>query len=82
VSDDAALGAALDEVRALVQADGGDLRLAGVDGDVVALELVLEGAECAECVMPREFLEQVALDVLRRGGATVGGVRIADPREA
>jgi hypothetical protein len=32
--------------------------------------------------MPRDFLEQVALDVLRRGGATVAAVRIADPREA
>jgi hypothetical protein len=79
---DAALTAALEEVRALVQADGGDLLLTGVDDGTVDLALVLEDAHCIECVMPRDFLEQVALDVLRRGGATVAAVRIADPREA
>jgi Fe-S cluster biogenesis protein NfuA len=79
---DPALTTALEEVRALVQADGGDLLLTAVDGDTVDLQLVLEGADCVECVMPRDFLEQVALDVLRRGGASVGTVRIADPRES
>jgi hypothetical protein len=79
---DAALNAGIEEVRGLVQADGGDLLLTGVADGTVELRLVLEDAHCVECVMPKGFLEQVALDVLRRRGATVAAVRIADPREA
>ena len=73
--------AALDEVRGLVTPDGGDVQLAGVDGDTVNLRLVLETAHCVECVMPRPFLEHVALDVFRRNGAHADTVVIDDPRE-
>jgi hypothetical protein len=72
---------ALDELRGLVQADGGDFMLLGVDGEVVSLQLVLEGANCVECVMPRELLEQIALDIFRRGGVAADAVSIDDPRE-
>ena len=75
------LASALDEVRVLVRADGGDLVLTQIEGSRVDLRLIVEGAECAECVMPREFLEQVALDILRRKVPAVGAVTIADPRE-
>ena len=47
----------------------------------VRAHLVIEGAECAECVMPRQFLEQVALDMLRRELPNVGKIEIEDPRE-
>lgn len=81
--DTAAIEPALDEVRSLVQADGGDLTLASVDeaSGTVALDLVLEGANCVECVMPREFLEQIALDMLGQKVPGVKAVSIADPRE-
>jgi hypothetical protein len=79
--DDSAVTAALDEVRGLVTPDGGDVVLDGVDGDTVRLRLVLETAHCVECVMPKPFLEQVALDVFRRNGAEADAVRIDDPRE-
>jgi len=83
VIDEATINPALDEVRALVQADGGDMRLVDLDGATgnVSLQLVLEGASCEECVMPREFLEQIALDVLRRKAPGVAAVSIDDPRE-
>jgi len=42
---------------------------------------VLETAHCVECVMPRQFLEHVALDVFRRNGAEADAVAIDDPRE-
>jgi len=64
-----------------VTPDGGDVQLAGVDGDTVNLRLVLETAHCVECVMPRPFLEHVALDVFRRNGAHADTVVIDDPRE-
>jgi Fe-S cluster biogenesis protein NfuA len=81
--DEAAITPALDEVRALVQADGGDMKLVGLDGDVgkVDLLLVLEGASCEECVMPRDFLEQIALEMLKRKVPAVAAVSIDDPRE-
>jgi Fe-S cluster biogenesis protein NfuA len=62
-------------VRDLIQLDGGDIEVVAVDGSTVELRLLLADAECAECVMPREVLEEVAAKLL---GLTV---RIDDPRE-
>jgi hypothetical protein len=79
--DESTITPALDEIRGLVQADGGDMVLTSVDGGTISLRLVVEGAHCVECVMPREFLEQVALDVFRRGGVAAKSVVVDDPRE-
>ena len=81
--DEATINPALDEVRALVQADGGDMELTALDPATgsVSLRLILEGASCEECVMPREFLEQIALDMLKRKVPGVAAVAIDDPRE-
>ena len=81
--DEATIVPALDEVRSLVQADGGDMELVGLDtaAGAVNLRLVLEGSSCEECVMPRDFLEQIALDMLRKAVPAVVAVSIDDPRE-
>ena len=79
--DQALLDEAVGELRALVALDGGDVELVSAAGDTVALRLVLEGAECRECVMPREFLEQIALDMVSTRLADVSVVNIEDPRE-
>ena len=76
-----ALLAAVDEVKELVAADGGDMLLAGVDGTTAKLQLVVENSNCVECIMPREILEQITLDILQRGGAGIDSVTIDDPRE-
>ena len=81
MTGDPAVTAALDEVRGLVSADGGDVELEGVDGATARLRLVLETAHCVECVMPRPFLEQVSLGVFQRNGVAVDAVAIDDPRE-
>ena len=47
----------------------------------VRLRLELEDASCADCVMPRAYLEQVALTVLRRSLPELLAVTIDDPRE-
>lgn len=78
---DPQLQSALDEVRGLVTPDGGDVELDAVDGTTVRLRLVLETAHCVECVMPRPFLEQVALGVFQRNGVTADAIAIDDPRE-
>jgi hypothetical protein len=79
--DETTITPALDELRGLVQADGADMTVTGVDGSTVNLQLVVETASCVECVMPREILEQVALNIFQRNGVAVDLVVIDDPRE-
>lgn len=73
--------AAIEEVKDLVAADGGDMLLVSVDGGTANLQLVVENSNCVECIMPREILEQITLDILQRGGAGIDAVTIDDPRE-
>ncbi len=79
--DQALLDEAVGELRALVALDGGDVELVSATGGTVALRLILEGAECRECVMPKEFLEQIALDMVTTRITEVSAVSIDDPRE-
>jgi hypothetical protein len=79
--DETTITPALDELRGLVQADGADMTVTGVDGSTVNLQLVVETASCVECVMPREILEQVALNIFQRNGVDADLVVIDDPRE-
>ncbi len=73
---------ALDELRALVAADGADFETVEFDGaaGTIRLRLLIPDAHCAECVMPRDALESVAATRLARHG--VHTVVIDDPREA
>jgi hypothetical protein len=79
--DETTMTAAVDELRGLVQADGADMTVAGVEGTTVSLQLVVESASCVECVMPRELLEQMALNIFQRNGVGAERVVIDDPRE-
>lgn len=72
---------ALQPVIDIVRADGGDLHLVSVAGSTVELQLELEDASCAECVMPRQFLEGVVRDALAERVPRVTDVHIRDPRE-
>lgn len=80
--DQALLDEAVGELRAMVALDGGDIELVTATDTQVDLRLILEGAECRECVMPKEFLEQIALDLVSTRLAEVSVVAIEDPREA
>jgi hypothetical protein len=72
---------ALDELRVLVQSDGADFRFTGIDqSGTISLDLVLDGVDCMECVMQRDFLEEVSLNVIRRHVDAVSRVSISDPR--
>jgi Fe-S cluster biogenesis protein NfuA len=75
--------AALDEIRGLVQPDGGDFELVAVDtvAGTVGLRLVLDDASCRECVMPRPILEDIAMSIVRRSVPGVAHLSIDDPRE-
>ena len=78
--DHALVDEAVGELRALVALDGGDIELVSATGGTVALRLILEGAECRECVMPKEFLEQIALDMVSNRLSQVNAVSVDDPR--
>lgn len=80
--DPVALEDALADVRALVAADGGDVVLESVDGDTARIRLVLDTAECRECVLPRDMLERIALDMMQPAVPDLGVVVIDDPRTA
>jgi Fe-S cluster biogenesis protein NfuA len=77
------LRAALEEVTVLVRADGGDLDLVGFDdaAGAVTLRLHVESASCAECILPRPLLEDIAGGILRRSVPAITQVTIDDPRE-
>jgi hypothetical protein len=72
----------LEPARAVLGADGVDLVLLGTEGGVATVELLVVDAECADCVLPRELLEPVVLDLLRPATPDLVEVRIVDPREA
>jgi hypothetical protein len=77
------LQAPLEELRAILTADGGDIQFDRFDDEALTLRLrlVLESAECKECVMPAPILEDIALSAFQRAGAPVDRVIIDDPRE-
>lgn len=74
---------ALTGVSGLVQADGGDIVFVSLDPDKgeVALRLVVTGATCEECILPRPMLEDIATGILQRTVPEVTVVTIEDPRE-
>ena len=80
--DAATVTAGLAPVREVLQSDGGDIELVGVDGDTARLRLVLETAGCAECVLPRPLLETIALQMMQPLVPGLSAVAIDDPREA
>ena len=79
--DTEAVTAGLAPVRAVLQSDGGDIALVGVDGDTARLRLVLDTAGCAECVLPRPMLETIALQMMQPLVPGLSAVAIDDPRE-
>jgi hypothetical protein len=69
-------------VRELLQPDGADIELVGVDGGTVRLRLSLENAECTDtCVMPRPMIEMLALQLMQPLVPGLTAVVVDDPRE-
>jgi Fe-S cluster biogenesis protein NfuA len=77
--------ASFDELRATLRQDGGELTLLGVgrDSNGVIAEVALEllDAGCAECVMPKAFLEPLVLRALACEVDGLVRVELHDPRE-
>lgn len=48
----------------------------------LSLRLVLESADCADCVVPRPILDTLLLQTLRQHAPAVRAVTLVDPRDA
>ena len=46
----------------LVVQDGGAIELVQYSNDSIEFNLVLNDVKCAECVMPKDFLEQIIFE--------------------
>jgi hypothetical protein len=75
--------ARIEPLRRLVNPDGADVTVVGFDDAEgrLWLRLDLTSADCADCVMPKQFLEGMFLDKLRRDGWPLSAVEIDDPRQ-
>jgi hypothetical protein len=77
-----AVGEAVDEMGALLRSDGADLQLIEANPKTARIELrlELEGAECAECVLPADLLEQMVSEALARRVPGEFELVLHDPR--
>jgi Fe-S cluster biogenesis protein NfuA len=78
------LAAAVEQLRVLVRGDGADLRLVGVDdrAHVVEVALLLDDANCGDCVLPPGRLRDVLAAGLVERGVTSHRLVLHDPRVA
>ncbi len=76
------LGKAIDELRPLVQGDGGDLSLSRVDAAAgfVAIKLSLGESQCESCIVEPDMLREIVREVCMTSVAGVKYVDIEDPR--
>lgn len=80
--DTTAVKTGIEKVRTLVRADGGDLTVVDIEPEagIVHLRLVLEDANCAECVLPAAHIEEIVLRSLQGLAPEVSRVVVDDPR--
>ena len=65
----------------LVEQDGGSIELVQFTNDSMEFNLLLDSAECADCVMPKQFLEEVFLAQAQTIYGNLRSVLINDPRK-
>jgi Fe-S cluster biogenesis protein NfuA len=80
---EAQVRSALDELSELVRPDGAELEITGIDAatGTVRARLLIDSADCADCILPRHLLEEIVTGRLRRSVPGVQTVSIDDPRE-
>lgn len=71
----------IEELSGMISIDGGRLELREASPDRLRFELVLQDAECAECVMPRTYLEGILNTRLAEVTSSAPEVQISDPRD-
>jgi Fe-S cluster biogenesis protein NfuA len=69
-------------IREMLQADKSDLELLGIQDGTARFKLLLNDPACADCVMPRSYLEPMILRHLQQTRPDVRQVILDDPRQA
>ena len=82
--DGEAVGAAVEEMSALLRADGAELHLVEANAKTARIEVRLElaDANCEECVLPPDMLEQMIGDAISRRVRGEFELVLRDPRRA
>ena len=83
--DSGKLGAALAEFRPLLQNDGGDIVLSGIDelSGTVEMRIVIGANACADCIIEPQMLREIVTEFF--AGKEIPGVKLVlvrDPRVA
>jgi Fe-S cluster biogenesis protein NfuA len=80
--DVGAVASAVDELAAIIRADGGDLVLVTADAamDRIEVRLDLEGVSCLDCILPPDQLRQVLQDGIARRVPSEFELVVHDPR--
>jgi Fe-S cluster biogenesis protein NfuA len=73
---------AVEELAAIIRADGGDLVLVKADDamDLVEVRLDLEGVSCLDCILPPDQLRQVLEEGIARRVPSEFELVVHDPR--
>ena len=82
--DTQAVDEAVQELDAMVRADGARLALVAADPAAARVEVALDlsQVDCLECVLPSEFLEQMLTDALAQRIRGDFELVLRDPRQA
>jgi Fe-S cluster biogenesis protein NfuA len=80
--DPQAVAETVDEMGALLRSDGADLRLVEADPKTARVEIALEleDAECEDCVLPGDLLQQMITDALSKRVRGEFELVLHDPR--
>lgn len=80
--DGDAVGAAVEELGAVLRLDGADLHLVDANPKTARIEvrLELEDANCEDCIMPPDLLEQMIGDAISRRVRGEFELIVRDPR--
>lgn len=74
------LEAAIAAMKEALQADGADLEATALSGDVATVRLVVGPETCMDCIMPKEFIEEILLTEIRSHFPDITTVAVEDPR--
>jgi Fe-S cluster biogenesis protein NfuA len=77
-----AVALAVDELAAIIRADGGDLVLVEADAalDRIEVRLDLDGVSCLDCILPPDQLRRVLEDGIARRVPSEFELVVHDPR--
>lgn len=70
---------ALEQVRAVLQADGFGISLAGIDSTRAVVVITAEPDACVGCLAPDDMLEVIVLDVLQPVAPRITSVEVRRP---